>query len=526
MKYKFILRTGIFNREDKPVVVVKTEYPYELYSTIKKDMIGVIGDRDILVDNESLDYSLLIRHEGNKVVDTMFVKVSLSKSVSTMKSQLVLPTTVNAIFNKTGRKKITGKFKTVDVKIELNTPDKQKVNNTIVVTAMGCKDLLNIKLYGLNVVCFYMDATTLEAMYNDPDPIMDVTDKVKKEYLEKGINVMFAGNTQYGLIYTKDGDVFRVNGVDSDIKKYSQKISLDDFHDYFVQDPVYGEHIEIKFLACYKSKSTYNKQARELNNKMEIYRSIERIPYLVNLNKEAELGNIDNVVGRKEELERVYKNLLRIKKPSTILIGKAGIGKSAVYELLALNIVNNNVPKPLKDIILVEMNIGMSLSGTKYRGEFEQKLEHILKLVEKYPNIVLVIDEIHQIVGAGASSESTVDMSNILKPYLARGKVRIIGCTTKEEYEEYIKPETALARRFNVVDMYEPTKEQTIEMMKAYIPRILNKFDIDLTDSIETIYEQSKHEKGAMPDIALEAMETKAIEQYLNKPKKEVVSCQ
>ncbi len=178
----------------------------------------------------------------------------------------------------------------------------------------------------------------------------------------------------------------------------------------------------------------------------------------VNLNKEALNKKIDPVIGRDEETDRLIEILCRRTKNNPILVGNAGVGKTAIVEDLANRIINMNVPSILQDKIIVSIDMASLLSGTKYRGEFEEKFKRIINEIIENENIILFIDEIHTIVGAG-SAEGAIDASNILKPYLARGRIQVIGSTTLSEYKKYIEKDKALERRFQKIMIEEPNKK-------------------------------------------------------------------
>ena len=189
--------------------------------------------------------------------------------------------------------------------------------------------------------------------------------------------------------------------------------------------------------------------------------------YGVNLNKQAKLGKLDPVIGRKKEIDRVIQILSRRTKNNPVLIGEPGVGKSAVIEGLAQAIVKGNVPEILADKIVFSLDIASMLAGSKYRGEFEERLKKTIQAVKDNGNIILFIDEIHTIVGAGASGEGNMDAANILKPMLSRGELQTIGATTIDEYRKYIEKDAALERRFQPVMVDAPSPEETIEILKG-----------------------------------------------------------
>ena len=191
------------------------------------------------------------------------------------------------------------------------------------------------------------------------------------------------------------------------------------------------------------------------------------LTYAVNLTERAAAGKIDPLVGRKNELERAIHVLLRRRKNNPIFVGEAGVGKTALAEGLALAIHHGEVPQALKGVELYGLDMGALLAGTRFRGDFEQRLKAVIKAVAGNPKRVLFIDEIHTIVGAGAASGSTMDASNLLKPALASGELRCIGSTTYQEYKRSFDRDKALARRFQRIDVLEPTQEEAIQILEG-----------------------------------------------------------
>ena len=193
--------------------------------------------------------------------------------------------------------------------------------------------------------------------------------------------------------------------------------------------------------------------------------------YTVNLNKRAEQDLIDPLVGRDNELERIIHVLCRRTKNNPLLVGDQGVGKTAIAEGLALRIVSKSVPERLLGTVVYSLDLGSLLAGTRYRGDFEQRLKAIIEALEKEKNALLFIDEIHNIIGAGATTGGTLDAANLLKPVLTRGVVRFMGSTTFEEYKSHFEKDRALARRFLKIDVREPTVDQTVEILKGLKPR-------------------------------------------------------
>ena len=186
-----------------------------------------------------------------------------------------------------------------------------------------------------------------------------------------------------------------------------------------------------------------------------------------NLNQLARDGKIDPLIGREHEVERVIQVLCRRRKNNPLLVGEAGVGKTAIAEGLAWRITQGDVPEVLGDATVYSLDMGALLAGTKYRGDFEQRLKGVLKQLKDHPNAVLFIDEIHTLIGAGAASGGTLDASNLLKPALSSGAMKCIGATTFTEYRGIFEKDAALSRRFQKVDVIEPTVEQTVEILKG-----------------------------------------------------------
>jgi ATP-dependent Clp protease ATP-binding subunit ClpA len=186
-----------------------------------------------------------------------------------------------------------------------------------------------------------------------------------------------------------------------------------------------------------------------------------------NLNQLAREGRIDPLIGRENEVERVIQVLCRRRKNNPLLVGEAGVGKTAIAEGLAWRITQADVPEVLGDATVYSLDMGALLAGTKYRGDFEQRLKGVLKALKDQPGSILFIDEIHTLIGAGAASGGTLDASNLLKPALSSGQIKCIGATTFTEYRGIFEKDAALSRRFQKIDIGEPTVEQTIEILKG-----------------------------------------------------------
>ena len=186
--------------------------------------------------------------------------------------------------------------------------------------------------------------------------------------------------------------------------------------------------------------------------------------YTINLNERAKIGKIDQVIGRDKEIDRILQILLRRTKNNPILIGEAGVGKTAIVEGLALRIVEGNVPEFLENKTIYSLDLPAMLAGSKYRGDFEKRVKDTLNEIMKNKNVIVFIDEFHNIVGTGGS-EGSIDAANILKPFLARGEIQLIGATTIDEYRKHIEKDSALERRLQPIEVLEPTVSQTINIL-------------------------------------------------------------
>ncbi len=189
--------------------------------------------------------------------------------------------------------------------------------------------------------------------------------------------------------------------------------------------------------------------------------------YTANLNALVQAGKIDPLIGRAPELERVVQTLCRRRKNNPLLVGEAGVGKTAIAEGLARRIVEGNVPEVLAGATIYSLDMGALLAGTKYRGDFEQRLKSVLKKLDEHAHAILFIDEIHTLIGAGSASGGTLDASNLLKPALSNGTLKCIGATTYQEYRGVFEKDHALARRFQKVDVSEPSVAETVEILKG-----------------------------------------------------------
>lgn len=240
--------------------------------------------------------------------------------------------------------------------------------------------------------------------------------------------------------------------------------------------------------------------------------------YCVNLNKKAESGKIDILVGREEEVERTIQILCRRTKNNPLYVGEAGVGKTAIAEGLSLRIVRGEVPDVLRSAVIFSLDMGSLLAGTRYRGDFEERMKAVIKEIEKLPGAILFIDEMHSIIGAGSTSGGALDACNLLKPALARGAFRCIGSTTYKEYKNYIEKDRALARRFQKIDVAEPSVENTIKILRGLKPYYESHHNVRYTSSALKAAAELSHRyihDRKLPDKAIDIIDEAGAAQML-----------
>src|SRR5881398_431846 len=250
--------------------------------------------------------------------------------------------------------------------------------------------------------------------------------------------------------------------------------------------------------------------------------------YCINLNKKAREGRIDPLIGRDNEINRTIQVLCRRQKNNPLFVGDAGVGKTAIAEGLAKRIVDSEVPEVLAAATVFSLDMGTLLAGTRYRGDFEERLKQVLKELEAHPSAILFIDEIHTVIGAGATSGGAMDASNLLKPALASGTIRCMGSTTYKEYRQHFEKDRALVRRFQKIDINEPTVEDAIAILKGLKPYFEDYHRLKYTnEAIEAAVQLSSryiHDRK-LPDKAIDVIDESGAAQMLvaeNKRKKTI----
>lgn len=257
----------------------------------------------------------------------------------------------------------------------------------------------------------------------------------------------------------------------------------------------------------------------EANERTRKERSTEALDnYCVNLNEKAKQGKIDPLIGREREVERTIQILCRRSKNNPLFVGDPGVGKTAIAEGLARRIVKGEVPDVLKNATIFSLDMGTLLAGTRYRGDFEERIKAVIKEIEGYPGAIMFIDEIHTVIGAGATSGGAMDASNLLKPALASGNVRCIGSTTYKEYRQHFEKDRALVRRFQKIDVAEPSVPDTIKILKGLKPYFEDFHKVRYTnDAVKAAVDLSAkymHDRK-LPDKAIDVIDEAGASQML-----------
>jgi ATP-dependent Clp protease ATP-binding subunit ClpA len=321
-----------------------------------------------------------------------------------------------------------------------------------------------------------------------------------------GANVLvaiFAERESHAAYFLQEQDMTRYDAVNYISHGIAKRAGASDARPPKGADPEREERGE--------SSSGEGKEARTKKNE-----ALQA--YCINLNKKAADGKIDPLIGRELEVQRTIQVLCRRQKNNPLLVGDPGVGKTAIAEGLARKIVRSEVPEVLRDATVFSLDMGTLLAGTRYRGDFEERLKQVIKEIEAHPKAIMFIDEIHTVIGAGATSGGAMDASNLLKPALASGTLRCIGSTTYKEYRQYFEKDRALVRRFQKIDVNEPSVPDTIEILRGLKPYFEDFHKLRYTnDAVKAAVELSAkyiHDRK-LPDKAIDVIDETGASQML-----------
>ncbi|MBP1805730.1 ATP-dependent Clp protease ATP-binding subunit ClpA [Rubellimicrobium aerolatum] len=279
------------------------------------------------------------------------------------------------------------------------------------------------------------------------------------------------------------------------------------------KDPAFGESRPVTGASSSSSKNEEHEKSESSDDKESALSK-----YCVDLNAKSRKGDVDPLIGREEEVERCIQVLCRRRKNNPLLVGDPGVGKTAIAEGLAWKIVNGEVPDVLAGATIFSLDMGALLAGTRYRGDFEERLKSVVSELENHPDAVLFIDEIHTVIGAGATSGGAMDASNLLKPALQGGKLRCMGSTTYKEFRQHFEKDRALSRRFQKIDVNEPSVEDSVKILKGLKPYFEEHHGIKYTgDAIRTAVELSARyiNDRKLPDKAIDVIDEAGAAQHL-----------
>ena len=278
------------------------------------------------------------------------------------------------------------------------------------------------------------------------------------------------------------------------------------------KDPSYGEARPVKGVETASESKSQSGQGGKDAEETALQK------YCVDLNEKSREGGVDPLIGREHEVERCIQVLCRRRKNNPLLVGDPGVGKTAIAEGLARKIVDGDTPNVLADTTIFSLDMGALLAGTRYRGDFEERLKAVMKELEAHPDAILFIDEIHTVIGAGATSGGAMDASNLLKPALQSGSLRCMGSTTYKEYRQHFEKDRALSRRFQKIDVNEPSIEDAFKILKGLKPYFEEHHDIRYTaDAIRTAVDLSAryiHDRK-LPDKAIDVIDEAGAAQHL-----------
>ncbi len=303
--------------------------------------------------------------------------------------------------------------------------------------------------------------------------------------LEPQPTASFQRVIQRSIVHVQSSGKNEVTGANILVALFAERESHATF---FLQEQEVTRYDVVNFISHGITKvdnfaygGSFDSSSSPNNNKAATNPPLET--YCVNLNKKAEQNKIDRLIGRTVEVDRLAQILCRRTKNNPLLVGDPGVGKTAIVEGLALKIFNNEVPEVLKSHVIFSLDMGTLIAGTRYRGDFEERLKLIIKEIEKNKNYILFIDEIHTLVGAGSTSGSSMDASNMLKPALQAGNIRCIGSTTYNEYRLFFEKDRALQRRFQKIDVQEPTIDEAYKIMYGIRSKYEKFHNVKFTDA-------------------------------------------
>ena len=320
---------------------------------------------------------------------------------------------------------------------------------------------------------------------------------------------------QRAVFHVQSSGKKEVNGANLLVAIFSEKES----HSvYLLQQEGITRLDIVSFMSHGKNDEELEEEALTANKDEKIKDNSALEAFTLNLNREASEGRIDPLIGRKAEVERVIQVLARRSKNNPLLVGESGVGKTAIAEGIAKLIVENKVPELVQESTIYSLDMGALLAGTKYRGDFEKRLKQVLKELEESSNSILFIDEIHTIIGAGATSGGVMDASNLLKPALAKNGLRFVGSTTYKEFRGIFEKDRALSRRFQKVEVMEPSVDETIKILKGLKSRFEDHHNIKYTEnSLKAAAELSSRyiNDRYLPDKAIDVVDEAGARQRL-----------
>lgn len=339
---------------------------------------------------------------------------------------------------------------------------------------------------------------------------------------------------QRAAIHVQSSGRMEVTGANVLVAMFAERESI---AVSFLEDQNMSRYDAVNFISHGVAKNPLNSEIRnpqgadnakkesteETSGRTDEEKASPLAKYCVDLNTKAQQGNIDELIGREHEVERCVQVLCRRRKNNPILVGDPGVGKTAIAEGLALRIVQGDTPEILSKTVIFALDMGALLAGTRYRGDFEERLKAVVTALEEHPDAVLFIDEIHTIIGAGATSGGAMDASNLLKPALQGGKLRCMGSTTFKEYRQHFEKDRALARRFQKIDIEEPSVEDTIKILRGIKGNFENHHHIKYTaEAVKSAVELSARyiTDRKLPDKAIDVLDEAGAAQHLLTEKK------